>query len=127
MTSLAEIGLVTSIVLSFTLNVAVADPALMQPVEDIHFQELPPPWLISGESGVSGSKVKTVVPASSRPVVKQAPKSVARAPEANTPKSISAQSPVQSIINAANKGDKNAQYDLGMRYQYGNGVKKESY
>lgn len=120
LTSLAGIGLVTSTALS----VAVADPALMQPVEDIHFQELAPSWLISGESGVSGSKVKAVVPASSRPVVKQVLKPVVHAPEAKTPKSVSAQSPVQSIINAANKGDGNAQYDLGMRYQYGNGVKK---
>ncbi len=107
-TSLAGIGVVASL----ALNIAVAEPALMQPVEDIHFQELPPAWLITGESGFSGSKVKTIVPASSRTVVNQAAKTVP------------AQSPIQSIINEANKGNRDAQYDLGMRYQYGNGVKK---
>lgn len=117
------IGMSVATILVF--NTALADPALMQPVENIHFKELPPPWLTPG---ASGSKVKAVVPTSSRPTVKQAPRPVVRAPAARpvatTPKPDPTQSPIQSIINSANKGDKNAQYDLGMRYQYGNGVKK---
>lgn len=107
------------------VNTALAEPALMQPVEDIQFKEIPPPWLASEGSG---STVKNVVPASSQPVIKQTPKPVVRAPAqrhaSSTPKPTSGQTTIESLIHAANKGDRNAQYDLGMRYQYGNGVKK---
>ena len=125
MASTHLIGISLATILVF--NTALADPALMQPVEDIHFKELPPPWFASG---VSGFTVKTVVPASSRPDVKQAqaPRPAVPVPAAHpiatTPQLVPAQSSIQSIINSANKGDRNAQYDLGMRYQYGNGVKK---
>lgn len=106
--------------------ITLAEEALMQPVQDIHFQELPPPW-------ESQPIPKIVVPVAvvaqspqkpTRPVVRQAarvaPKAVIQAPKVSAPK----QTTLQSLITAANQNDSQAQYDLGMRYQYGNGVKK---
>ncbi|MEE9350907.1 MAG: tetratricopeptide repeat protein [Thiotrichaceae bacterium] len=105
-----------------------ADEALMQPVQDIHFQELPPPW---ESQPVPKIAVPVVAVAKSKspqkpikPIMKQAvrvaPKVAIQAPKVSAPK----QTTIQSLMAAAKKNDSQAQYDLGMRYQYGNGVKK---
>jgi len=106
----------------------LADAALMHPVQDIHFQELPPPWALQPTSKIITAntatntierKAKTVItPAvqTKKPINQQAlPSHLAKATK---------QTYIQSIISAANQNNIQAQYDLGMRYQYGNGVTK---
>lgn len=106
---------------------SMAEPALMQPIQDVHFQELPPPWEAQPLPQIPAAtkpKVNTPVapkvvqkpvhkPAKAKPVAR-APVAVAQAPKA--PASL------QSLQSAAQRGDAEAAYQLGIRYQYGNGV-----
>ncbi len=107
---------------------AIADEALMKPVQEIHFQELPPPWASEPIPNIDTPKNNVVTQKekvrtqSTKPVKKHIArqdhlKPVVRpsAPKLTT---------IQSLISAANKNNHQAQYDLGMRYQYGNGVQK---
>lgn len=108
-------------------SIGFAEPAIMQPVGDIHFQELPPPWFsdLGGKAVVPAASIKKP-PVATKPAIKQArPAPVYKPKPANyTTNSSTQPSSVQTLIATAKRGDRQAQYDLGMRYQYGNGVQK---
>ena len=105
-----------------------ADDALMQPVQAVHFQELPPPWATQATPVIVATPsspkkmepvIKTPLPVAMPLSPQQEKVQTARAIEAK-PNATS----IQSLIAKANHDDNDAQYDLGMRYQYGNGVEK---
>ncbi len=130
-----------------------AEPELMLPVQDVHFQELPPPGLLESVSALDG------VPVTRQAEVKQAPEQQAKKapvksavgvkkhPEKKVAKQLHSQqmrqknrfvpkaggsekspppatTPLQTLMLNAQRGNAQAQYELGLRYQYGNGVPK---
>ena len=117
-----------------------AEDALMQPVQAVHYQELPPPWTTQATPVIAAitpstktNKSNITTSARTKPVVKKAPLPVAmpfttpqqkKVQTAKAIKAASTVSPIQSLITRANQNDNDAQYNLGMRYQYGNGVEK---
>lgn len=106
-----------STVLAVVSVVAIAETDLMQPVQEIDFQELPPPW------------TNEVIPSNNYPVAPQVQQAViasvpAPKPVQATIKSQSNKSEWQILNEKAQAGQTQAQYDLAMRYRYGKGVEK---
>ncbi|MEE9302711.1 MAG: tetratricopeptide repeat protein [Thiotrichaceae bacterium] len=106
---------------------ALADDPLMQPVQDIYFHELPPPWASEPvpKIGAALQVAKITTQSTPKPAQKPVVKHVTR-PTPKPAVQIPAAKPttIQSLLSAANQNNSQAQYDLGMRYQYGNGVQK---
>lgn len=128
-TSINYMGIISLIYLSLS-GFSFAEPAIMQPVDDIHFQELPPPWLT--DTGVKDirSVQNTALEQSFRTLpitrlqLQQQVKKVLPSKVTTKETATAKPSSIQSLLVAANQGDVQAQYNLGMRYQYGNGVQK---
>ncbi|CAA6827875.1 MAG: Unknown protein [uncultured Thiotrichaceae bacterium] len=97
--------------------VAIADSDLMQPVQEIDFQELPPPW----ENDVIPSKNYSVAPPVELAAIVSAP--VPKPVQVTIPSHFS-KSEWQILNEKARAGQVQAQYDLAMRYRYGKGVEK---
>lgn len=106
-----------SAVLTVVSVVAIAETDLMQPVQDINFQELPPPW---ANGAIPAQNIPVVQPVqqatpAAKPVTK--PVQAAIKPQSN-------KSEWQILNERARAGQTQAQYDLAMRYRYGKGVEK---
>jgi len=111
-------------------TVVVAETELMQPVEDVHFAEIAPPWLSTPISKTPISKTPvSKMPVSKTPTRKQViqtplpqVREKAKSQVANhyQPQNFS----INSLQATAKQGNVNSQYQLGMRYQYGDGVSK---
>ena len=127
--------IVVTVLLITSVTPVQADDQLMQPVQDIHFQELPPPW----ESLPSPTRPIARIPTKNTPPITPKTNTLQKGhltnqktpiskttvatpltPTTTTPKL----SDIDALKAAANSNDSDAQYNLGMRYQYGNGVKK---
>lgn len=104
-------------VLAVISVVAIADTDLMQPVQDIEFQELPPPW---SNQEIAPQKQPVALP--ENPAV-LAPK-LPLIPVPARVKPRDNQSEWQRLNERASAGQAQAQYELAMRYRYGNGVQK---
>lgn len=126
--SLQSVGLISLIATSSLW----AEPAVMQPVEAVAYQELPPPWELGSYPVVQKNtahptarvaqrqnSIPAALPIRSAPVVSVSPQ-VTPSPQ---PVSL-AQRHIRTLINRAEQGDVRAQYELGKRYQYGSDVAK---
>ncbi|MCK5727271.1 MAG: sel1 repeat family protein [Thiotrichaceae bacterium] len=123
-----------------TIVNSYAEPMIMQPVDQVNFQELPPPWTAAGMS------IQPISSSSYRPPrqisipTRRAPKQItiprvtrARTPVVQTvrPAKVVVRAPapapkntMQSLTTKAKQGNAKAQLELGKRYQYGRGVPK---
>lgn len=103
----------------------VAETELMQPVEEVHFAEIAPPWLSTPISKAPVSKAAISKTPTRKQVIQTPPPQVrekAKPQVANhyQPQNFS----INSLQVTAKQGNVSSQYQLGMRYQYGNGVSK---
>lgn len=129
------------------LGISASEPELMVPVEDVHFQELPPPGLLEPDTvPVITERTEQSAPVTKRVSRKQPeqqqvvdkPKTkqvITKRPKTTETRQLqqkkatpgaflSATTPVQTLQAQARRGNPQAQYQLGLRYQYGNGVAK---
>ncbi len=136
-------GLVGFLPVSFAES--ADEPALLQPVQDIQFRELPPPWLseavpvVESKSGglAAVTSRSTAIEQNkkyskdthskhSEGVQQASQKPVVPVTRAVATKVTPVVTPLQSLIMNAQRGNRQAQYQLGMRYQYGDGVPKSA-
>ena len=124
------LGVVLSVVLSVVFSVVVvlpivasAEAELMQPVEDVHFAEIAPPWLSTPISKAPPRKKSVQVKKPQKQIAQAVSPQLKKKPQVVNhyqPKNFS----ISSLNATAKQGNVNSQYQLGMRYQYGNGVRR---
>lgn len=135
-------SLIACIIVTFS-TLAQAEPALMQPIEDIQFQELPPPWLAQAAAELPKAAAPQLEKKKDNPVKKnvqvkpsiQQPvreKVVKTSPESYKNSAVLVKKPVpqkrsraktvQVLEAEALQGNAQSAYELGIKYQYGNGV-----
>ena len=157
-------SLIVLVCLTMIATSSRSEPALMVPLHEIKYEELPPSWLLTTpEPSIAAAKqapvdqsmtkAEEVTIAKKVPEAKKVPKAnnlekitktptidkirdktiqpVVKQPTqppqmavAATPKIAPHLIPLKKLIPAATQGNADAQYELGMRYQYGNGVPK---